>query len=1077
MKANPGILSAVVVRRPRLWLFLFAALTLFFAIGLRRLTVRTEGSAIYPEGSAVVARSEEDRLVFRDPEEVILLLSSVPGGPDVDSPAGLRVLRGLHRDLASQPWVDGGSVRSLANLPAPLVEGSRLSVPSLLDSIPEDSSAADASSRRPPSRHASALMRAIDAHPLGRGLFLSRDGRSAALYLPLSAESDRRDAMRELRAWMDSHREPDYRLRLLGPLVAETTLGEMVLRDLARLIPAMVIVITCMLFLFLRTPGGVLIPLLEAVLALVWTLGTMAYLRVPLTLVTTILPVVLMAMAITDEIHLLEKLQRTLPAAIKQGRSIREAKTRALEECLESVGPPIVATTLSTALGFLSFLSASIAPMRQFGLFAALGIAYAMVLSFTLVPALIMELPPSWLMRPAPRSWSSLSSIERRIARSRRHGWLLAGLLIAACVPGILRLRVEDAWVDNFSPRSPLVAAEREYNRGFWGSYRFDVVLQAGPGFFLKPEGTALVERISDVAARMPEAGGVLTYLAPLREIARTFGEDGPLSRLPDREIAGVFTVAQMLPGDLARLVVQDGSAARLRIFVPEASYRRAESLRDRLDRSLRPILAGSNVSYHFTGDLPVALVVVESIVGNQLRSIGWDVIGTALVLLLTLRSVAGAVMVLFPVLAADAMIFAGLGYLGVPLGIATSMFAAMTIGVGVDYGLHIYYGYRRERARAADDDAALARTLGATGTAIRGNAVALIAWFLVLAFSALRPNRALGLCLASAMLCCYATTLLFLPRMLRRFFSSGRRRFPGAAAASVGILLGSALVAVEPSAAAGSAGPADLARPGLEITQGVTTEAEAQQLMAGLAAEYRRSPRAVRLEITTEYEKRGEARETLWGVFRTDSNRVRILFVFTEPPSQEGTSLSLNLALAAQEPDSIWLYLASFRALRLLDDAGQRLLIPGTGLTYADARGYIPESWYDFRPVASQTGGDSLVFSARPRSTAIRIRTGYDSLRVVIDRPKRQVRRVDYWSRDPRPFKSYEVVSWTLQEGVWLPAEARVSDSRESLVSDMRQTFWPLRRPPDPGLFRDDAAGRSFQEKLQAYLGGQGIR
>jgi predicted RND superfamily exporter protein len=136
MNVRVGSLSALVIRRPRFWLSLFAALTLFFILGLRRLEIRTEGSAIYPKGSTVVAQSEKDRAVFRDPEEVILLFSSIPGGPPVDSPGGLRALRHLHRDLATKPWIEGAAVRSLASLPAPLEGGSRFSVQSLLASIP-----------------------------------------------------------------------------------------------------------------------------------------------------------------------------------------------------------------------------------------------------------------------------------------------------------------------------------------------------------------------------------------------------------------------------------------------------------------------------------------------------------------------------------------------------------------------------------------------------------------------------------------------------------------------------------------------------------------------------------------------------------------------------------------------------------------------------------------------------------------------------------------------------------------------------------------------------------------------------
>ncbi len=112
-------------------------------------------------------------------------------------------------------------------------------------------------------------------------------------------------------------------------------------------------------------------------------------------------------------------------------------------------------------------------------------------------------------------------------------------------------------------------------------------------------------------------------------------------------------------------------------------------------------------------------------------------------------------------------MLFAGLGVAGVPLGIATSMFAALTIGIGVDYAIHLFHAYRTRIRAGADHDAALAGALAGSGRAIRWNALTLGIGFLVLGFSGLPPNRALGLLLAAGMLACWGSTLVFLPRMI----------------------------------------------------------------------------------------------------------------------------------------------------------------------------------------------------------------------------------------------------------------------------------------------------------------------
>jgi uncharacterized protein len=125
-------------------------------------------------------------------------------------------------------------------------------------------------------------------------------------------------------------------------------------------------------------------------------------------------------------------------------------------------------------------------------------------------------------------------------------------------------------------------------------------------------------------------------------------------------------------------------------------------------------------------------------------------------------------------VLAATLLLLAGLGYAGVPLGIATSMFAALNLGAGVDFAVQYVYAYRRERRAGPPHAGALAATLRTAGRGLRCNALVLSCGIAVLAFSAIKPNSSLGLLLALAILVSYAATLVLLPELLR-WVISGR--------------------------------------------------------------------------------------------------------------------------------------------------------------------------------------------------------------------------------------------------------------------------------------------------------------
>jgi predicted RND superfamily exporter protein len=215
-------------------------------------------------------------------------------------------------------------------------------------------------------------------------------------------------------------------------------------------------------------------------------------------------------------------------------------------------------------------------------------------------------------------------------------------------------------------------------------------------------------------------------------------------------------------------LLGERGRAARARLYVRSPDFARARELTRYLDQTLPTIAALAGVAFHYSGDLPKASAMVESIVTNQLRSIGWALATVALVLLLLARRLA-ALWALVPVLAATLGLLGLMGLMGIELGIATSMFASLTVGVGVDFGIHFVHRFARERAAGQVAGAAIQATIEKAGKALFWNAATLAAGFLVLTASSLKPNHSLGLLLAASTLACYAGSFLLLPLLLLR--------------------------------------------------------------------------------------------------------------------------------------------------------------------------------------------------------------------------------------------------------------------------------------------------------------------
>jgi predicted RND superfamily exporter protein len=635
----------------------------------------------------------------------------------------------------------------------------------VLEHIPADPPAFDA------------LLGRLDGSTLIRGLFLSADGEAAAFYVRLAGGTDRDRFVDTLERWAVENENSEFELRLAGPVIVEVTFGRKILEELGRLVPLMLLLIAALLYGCLRSAAMVLVVLVQAGLVLVWTLGAMGLCRVPITLVTTVLPVVLVAMAVTDDIHLLERFRRRCLARAERAPWVgsRMELRFAMKAALLELARPIAVTSLTTAVGFLSFLSSSLSPLRHFGAFTALGIAMAMAFTFILVPALVLVLPARWLL-PKSLAGSScpgagLRRHERFVVRRESASFALGCLLVLVLAPGMARLSVQDSWIDNLDPASGLVLAERAFNAHFWGSYRFDVVLTSGRRlFFHEPAGLRLLEAVSDAAARAPHVGGVVSPLTAFETAARAEGHLGPVSGVPPETLVEhaqlLHRVSPRL--DFDHLLRFDGASARIRLFVKDADYVRTQELAAHLQHEIPPLLAGQAVGFHFSGDLPATQAAVGAIVGNMLRSVGWAILGVAGLLALSFGSLGTGARTTVPVLAGISMVLGGMGYAGVPLGVATSMFVALTVGVGVDFAIHYGHVYRSGRARGLAHSEALTAAIASTGRAVGWNTTVLALGFLVLALSGLEPNRNLGILLSASLLASYGATLLLSPRLLR---------------------------------------------------------------------------------------------------------------------------------------------------------------------------------------------------------------------------------------------------------------------------------------------------------------------
>jgi uncharacterized protein len=736
--------------RPRTTLVLLLAVVAAMAPGLFRLELRTDGHALVPPDDPAIAIDREARRVFglRDPLLVVLETGHRAG---IFNTATLERLQRLTRDLAALPGVGPAQAQSLASEnSASFYPGSHKFRPILW----------------PPPRTPERLARVradVEEIKILHGTLVSHDRRAAAVLVgvpPAGEGVDRAALYHQVAAIARRHATATDRVSVVGAPAAEALLGEHVLADLALLVPLAMAVIAAILWIACGRTWGVVVGLVKVGAAQVFTLGLIGWCGEPVYLTTAVIPVLLITVGLSDEVHLLWR-YRHRPAG--------EAPGPALRRSLEELAKPILLTSLTTAVGFLSFLTSSIAPVRSFGLFTGIGVLFCLLWAMTGTPALIALRPGAipaaasssggggrpWLARPA----LALGS-RPRVALP------VLALVTAALALGIPRLAVQDGWIDNFAKDSELRQASERVDRQFAGTHVLLAVLTFDPppgqrvpsipqasGPLLAGSAVETVGHFEAALRARPEVGGVLGLSSHLTSTASLFsgGANPRIFDNPGWIWLHIQRIGNVRGEERRRELVDDGFRRTVvTLLLKGANYRTTASLVEAIRELERTELAPAHARVELAGDVAVSQAMIPAIVRTQVGSLLLALAVNLGIVALLFRSWRYGLAAVAPTAVAVAWTFGLMGWLGMPLGVATSMFCAVTLGIGVDYGIHFLERFQAaEAAGAARPDHAAAAE---AGPAIVVDTLAIALGFGLLGFSQVPTNRWLGLLVALAL-------------------------------------------------------------------------------------------------------------------------------------------------------------------------------------------------------------------------------------------------------------------------------------------------------------------------------------
>lgn len=394
------------------------------------------------------------------------------------------------------------------------------------------------------------------AKPSVRGGVVSDDGKVALIVCNLGTDRRKDLTARELMATTRAHLPPGVKVYFAGFPMTIVSINDLIMSDMRLLIPVVALVILGVLFAMFRTVRGVLLPLGTVGLATLWAIGVMTYLGYPITMVSAIMPVVLLAVGSAYGIHMVSRYNEDAAAGGDAATTVAAA--------MRAVSLPILAAGITTFIGFATLTTATMTIIRDFGVLTALGVVLGLVASITLIPVLLSFLPVKGARTDTERRRSPIDGLLRAAAAAvRTRPVILVGVALAvgaAGGAGIPQITTDVNMLNHFPKESLPRQSEELLQERFGGSAPLFLDVR---GNLKDPWLLKNLRRFGQRIDALPGAARAQSIADILAELNRVMNG---VERVPDtaEEVGNLWffldgqkLLEQMVDGDLKHGIVQ----------------------------------------------------------------------------------------------------------------------------------------------------------------------------------------------------------------------------------------------------------------------------------------------------------------------------------------------------------------------------------------------------------------------------------------------------------------------------------------------------------------------------------------
>ena len=749
-----------IIRHRVIVVIVVLAVTGFWAVQLPALHVEIDPDANLPQDHPYIHALHTLEQTFG--EKNLIVIGLFPKGGSIYTPAFLATLQRIAKRVGEVP----GLIRSTyLGVGTPLVkaiegDGDTLLVRQVLDGSATTPEAVAEVRRR------------LHVNPFYVGIVAAADDSAAAIVANFKLSPDMPgypEIQDRLARVVAAENDGSFDAYFGGVVAVNAGLAHITERTVT-LFPFALLVIAILHYEAFRTLQGMILPVVTAVLAVVWSLGLMGFLRISLDPFNTTTPILILAVAAGHAVQILKRYY-------EEYERYRDAHV-AVRVAVAKVGPVMLTAGTIAALSFFSLTAFRTAVIRNFGLLAGFGILATLLIELTLTPALRAMLPAPRRDEIAREARSGqmlargLARLATVVALHPRRILAIAAAVVAVAAVGSTRIHVDTTFKRQFPSGHPVRIADDLLGRTFSGTNTLVFIVEAPTDQGLHdPASLAAIEGLQRFVEIDANVGKTLSIVDYVKELNRALnGGDPAAAVLPaSADLVGQYLFLYSMSGgpeDLDSQIDPDHRRAAVRVFLRNDSTEYGEGLLSRVrDRVAATFPPGFRVQY--SGTIASSAALTEAMVHGKVLNMLQIASIIVLVSGLVLRSLLGGVLVATPLAVAVLVNFGVMGFARIPLDVMTAPIAAMAVGIGSDYAVYFLFRFREELAGSRTRGLALAATMQTSGKAIVYVSSAIAGGYLILCVSGFVFHLELGVLVALAMVVSSLAAITLLPALL----------------------------------------------------------------------------------------------------------------------------------------------------------------------------------------------------------------------------------------------------------------------------------------------------------------------